>query len=58
MGTYDQWLAYYTERFGRISNDALKGYWWIYGREAEETTPPRALAAWAAVNAEMARRKL
>ena len=24
--TFDQWLAYYTERFTRLPDDALKGY--------------------------------
>lgn len=56
--TFDQWLAYYAERFSRISNDALKGYWWLYGRESEESAPPREMAAWAAVNAEMQERGL
>jgi hypothetical protein len=56
--TFDQWLAYYTERFTRLPDDALKGYWWLYGRDSEESAPPRDMAAWAAVNAEMQERGL
>lgn len=56
--TFQQWLDYYTDRFTRLSNDALKGYWWMYGRDSEETAPPRAMAAWAAVNQEMWERGL
>ena len=58
MATFDQWLTYYTERFSSLSNDALKGYWWLYGRDSEESAPPRDMAAWAAVNAEMQERGL
>lgn len=56
--TFDQWLAYYTGRFRRLSDDALKGYWWLYGRDSEESAPPRDMAAWSAVNAEMQARGL
>ena len=56
--TFDQWLAYYVDRFARLSDDALKGYWWLYGRDSEESAPPRDLAAWSAVNAEMQARGL
>jgi len=51
--SFDDWLAYYTDHFARVSDDALKGFWWIHGRDTEETTPPRELAAWSAVNHEM-----
>lgn len=56
--TFEQWLDYYTDHFSRISNDALKGYWYMFGRDSEETAPPRAMAAWAAVNQEMQARQL
>lgn len=56
--TYESWLAWYTERFLSISNDALKGYWYAYGRETEADVSPRDLAAWAAVNHEMHKRRL
>jgi hypothetical protein len=56
--TFDQWLAYYADRFARLSDDALKGYWWLYGRDSEESAPPRDMAAWSAVNAEMQQRGL
>ena len=56
--SFDQWLSYYMDRFARISDDGLKGYWWLYGRDSEESAPPQELAAWAAVNAEMQARQL
>jgi len=56
--TFDQWLAYYTERFTRLPDDALKGYWWLYGRDSETLGTPRDEAAWAAVNAAMQERDL
>ena len=56
--TFDQWLNYYTERFANMSNDSLKGYWYMYGRDSEESAPPRDLAAWSAVNYEMQNRRL
>lgn len=55
---FEIWLDFYAVKFARISNDALKGYWWLYGRDSEETAPPRELAAWAAVNAAMQDRGL
>ena len=58
MTDFNEWLAFYTAKFARISNDALKGYWWLYGRDSEESAPPRDLAAWAAVNAAMQDRGL
>ena len=56
--TFDQWLSYYAGRFARLSNDALKGYWWLYGRESDESAQPREMAAWSAVNFEMHQRGL
>lgn len=53
MTDFNAWLDFYTAKFERISNDALKGYWWLYGRDSEESAPARELAAWAAVNAAM-----
>jgi hypothetical protein len=58
MATFDQWLDFYTARFAGMRADALKGYWWLYGRDSEESAPPREMAAWAAVNAEMQARGL
>lgn len=58
MTDFNAWLDFYTAKFGRISNDALEGYWWLYGRDSEESAPPRDLAAWAAVNAAMQARGL
>ena len=51
--TFAQWLDYYTGHFAAMSDDALKGYWYMYGRDSEDAAPPRDLAAWAAVNHEM-----
>lgn len=48
-----KWLAYYTAHFAKISNAALKGYWYMYGQETEKTATPREMAAWAAVNQEI-----
>lgn len=56
MSDFNAWLGFYTEKFARISNDALKGYWWLYGRGSEESASPRDMAAWAAVNAAMQER--
>ena len=56
--SFDDWLAYYTDRFTRMGSDALKGYWWIYGRDSEAAADPRELAAWAAVNSAMQERGL
>lgn len=58
MSTFDSWHSFYADKFDRISNDALQGYWWLYGRDAENDSSPRELAAWAAVNAEMQSRGL
>lgn len=58
MTDFNAWLDFYTVKFERISNDALKGYWWLYGRDSEESAPPREMAAWAAVNAAMQARGL
>lgn len=51
--TFEQWLAYYTETFARISDSALTGYWYMYGRDSETPGTPREEAAYAAVNAEI-----
>ena len=56
--SFDQWLSYYTDRFAKMADDGLKGYWWLYGRDSEESASPQELAAWAAVNAEMQARQL
>lgn len=56
--TFNKWSQFYAEKFERISNDALKGYWYLYGRDSEADASPRDLAAWAQVNAAMQARKL
>jgi len=56
--TFEQWLAYYTETFARISDSALTGYWYMYGRDSEEPGSPRDQAAYAAVNAEITARDM
>lgn len=48
-----KWLAYYADHFAKISNSALKGYWYMHGQETEQTATPREMAAWTAVNQEM-----
>lgn len=56
--TFGEWFDFYADKFARISNDALKGYWWLYGRDSEDMAPPREMAAWSAVNAAMEARGL
>ena len=58
MTDFDLWHDFYAEKFSRISDGALKGYWWLYGRDSEESASPRDMAAWAAVNAAMQDRGL
>jgi len=55
---FQRWAAYYSDRFACISNDALKGYWYLYGRDSEESASSRDMAAWSTVNAEMQARGL
>ena len=58
--TFEQWAAYYADHFASITDDALKGYWWMYGRDSDTdvNATPRDLAAWAEVNAAMQSRGL
>jgi hypothetical protein len=56
--TFEQWLDFYTEKFARISDSALTGYWYMYGRDSETPGSPRDEAAYAAVNAAMQERDL
>ena len=58
LASYLQWLDYYTERFARISDSALTGYWYMYGRDSETPGSPRDEAAYAAVNAEITARDM
>ena len=53
---FQKWHAYYSEHFSRVSDDALQGYWYLFGRESEIASSPREEAAFAAVNYEMAHR--
>jgi hypothetical protein len=55
---FDQWLDFYTEKFARISDSALTGYWYMYGRDSEAPGTPRDEAAYAAVNAAMQERDI
>jgi hypothetical protein len=56
--TFDQWLDFYAAKFARISDSALTGYWYMYGRDSETPSTPRDQAAWAAVNAAMQERDI
>lgn len=58
MAQFERWFDFYSDKFSRISDDGLKGYWWLYGRDSEETAPPREMACWSAVNAAMQQRGL
>jgi hypothetical protein len=52
MQAFAQWFAFYADKFNRISDSALVGYWYMYGRESEDAAPSaRDAAAYAAVNA-------
>jgi len=56
--TFNRWSDFYAAKFEHISNDALKGYWYLYGRDSEADASRRDLAAWAEVNAAMQARGL
>jgi len=58
---YQQWFDFYAEKFARISDSALTGYWYMYGRDSEadaSSISARDAAAYAAVNAAMGERDL
>lgn len=55
---FTKWSQFYAEKFERISNDALKGYWYLYGRDSDVDASPRDMAAWAEVNTAMQERGL
>lgn len=58
LASYLQWLDFYEEKFARISDSALTGYWYLYGRDSETPGTPRDEAAYAAVNAEITARDM
>lgn len=58
LASYLQWLDFYEEKFARISDSALTGYWYMYGRDSETPGTPRDEAAYAAVNAEITARDM
>ena len=58
LASYLQWLDFYEEKFACISDSALTGYWYIYGRDSETPGTPRDEAAYAAVNAEITARDM
>ena len=52
MQAFPQWFEFYADKFDRISDSALVGYWYMYGRDSENAAPSaRDAAAYAAVNA-------
>ena len=56
MQAFHQWFDFYAEKFARISDSALTGYWYMYGRDSEadaSSISARDAAAYAAVNAAM-----
>lgn len=55
---FEFWLDRFAAYFHDMNDNCLKSAWWLYGRDSEETAPPRDMAAWAAVNAEMQARGL
>lgn len=58
MTAFNKWLDKYTVYFAAVDNDVLESAWWLHGRDSEKTVTTRALAVWAAVNAEMQSRGL
>ena len=51
---FAQWFEFYAEKFARISDSALIGYWYTYGRDSEAdalSISARDAAAYSAVNA-------
>ena len=60
MIMFDRWFEYYTERFASMSDSALTGYWYMYGRDSEDDAlpSPRDAAAYAAVNQEITARDI
>jgi hypothetical protein len=59
MRDFQEWLDFYTAKFARISDSALTGYWYMYGRHSETLLgTPREEAAYAAVNAAMQERDI
>ena len=58
MTDFNIWLDRFTPYFAAMNDDELKSAWWLYGRDSEESAPPRDMAAWAAVNAAMQDRGL
>ena len=56
--SFDDWLDRFAPYFAAMNDNELKSAWWLYGRDSEETAPPRDMAAWSAVNAEMQARGL
>lgn len=58
LASYLQWLDFYEEKFARISDSALTGYWYLYGRDSATPGTPRDEAAYAAVNAEITARDM
>jgi hypothetical protein len=59
MQAFNQWFDFYADKFARISDSALVGYWYLYGRDSEDAAPSaRDAAAYAAVNTAMDDRDL
>ena len=58
MSQFDFWLDRFTPYFAAMNDNEQKSAWWLYGRDSEESAPPRDMAAWAAVNAAMQDRGL
>ena len=56
--SFDNWLDRFAQYFAAMTDNQLRSAWWLYGRDSEESAPPRFMAAWAAVNAAMQERGL
>lgn len=58
---FAQWFDFYAAKFARISDSALIGYWYMYGRDSDAdaaSITARDAAAYAAVNAAIDERNI
>jgi hypothetical protein len=56
---YEKWLAYYTNMLANRTDDAIQGYWYLYGRDSDSDKRTfREMAAWTATNYAMQERGL
>ena len=47
---FQKWIDFYEEKFARITDSQLKGYWYCYGRASEQESTVQEDAAYICVN--------